>query len=94
MDKARIQAAVKELLLAVGEEPGREGLLETPQRVANMYEEIFSGLEDDPHNYLKIFLLQCRRSPFYLINRFCCRSFHCEIFIQFPCLIPASGRII
>ena len=55
MDKQRIRAAVKELLLAVGEDPRRDGLLETPDRVARMYEEIFAGIEDDPKQYLKIF---------------------------------------
>ena len=40
MDKPRIEAAVRELLLAIGEDPDREGLQETPRRVADMYEEI------------------------------------------------------
>ena len=55
IDKQRVEAAVKELLSAVGEDVDREGLLETPKRVANMYEEIFAGLDDDPKKYLKIF---------------------------------------
>lgn len=55
MDKQRIENAVRELLLAVGEDPQREGLLETPKRVANMYEEIFAGLESDPMQHLKLF---------------------------------------
>lgn len=55
MDKPRIEAAVRELLLAIGEDPEREGLQETPRRVAEMYEEIFAGLEEDPHQHLKIF---------------------------------------
>ena len=55
MDKKRIEAAVTEILLAVGENPDREGLKETPKRVAKMYEEIFSGLHDDPARHLKIF---------------------------------------
>ena len=45
MDKERIEAAVREILIAIGEDPAREGLVETPKRVANMYAEIFSGLE-------------------------------------------------
>lgn len=48
VDKYRIEAAVREILLAVGENPDREGLLETPARVARMYEEIFSGLRENP----------------------------------------------
>lgn len=55
MDKARIEAAVRELLAAIGEDPDREGLQETPRRVANMYEEIFAGLSEDPTKHLKIF---------------------------------------
>src|SRR5438094_1151315 len=48
VDQVRIAAAVREILLAVGEDPDREGLLETPQRVARMYEELFAGLRKDP----------------------------------------------
>ena len=55
MDRERIENAVREILLAVGEDPDREGLLETPSRVARMYEEIFSGIDDDPKRHLKIF---------------------------------------
>ena len=47
MDKARIEKAVREILIAIGEDPDREGLVETPKRVANMYEEIFAGLDTD-----------------------------------------------
>lgn len=45
IDKKAIQEHVKGLLLALGEDPNREGLLETPKRVANMYEEIFEGIQ-------------------------------------------------
>ena len=55
MDKKRIEAAVTELLLAIGEDPQREGLLETPRRVADMYAEFFAGLDEDPHKHVKIF---------------------------------------
>lgn len=55
MDKQRIEAAVREILIAIGEDPDREGLVETPSRVARMYEEIFGGLEDDPTRHLKLF---------------------------------------
>jgi len=48
VDRHRIETAVREILLAVGENPDREGLIETPARVARMYEEIFSGLREDP----------------------------------------------
>ncbi len=52
VDHDRIRRAVREILLAVGEDPDREGLLETPDRVARMYAEMFQGLHDDPGRYL------------------------------------------
>jgi len=52
MDLERAAAAVREILLAVGEDPDREGLKETPRRVARMYEELFSGLHSDPAELL------------------------------------------
>ena len=55
MDKPRIEAAVRELLLAIGEDPDRAGLIETPRRVADMYEEIFAGMSEEPSEHLKIF---------------------------------------
>lgn len=55
MDKERIKAAVREILIAIGEDPDREGLVETPDRVARMYEEIFAGLHKDPRSDIKIF---------------------------------------
>jgi GTP cyclohydrolase I len=53
VDAERIRKAVRELLLAVGEDPDREGLRETPDRVARMYAEIFSGLHRDPREHLQ-----------------------------------------
>ncbi len=55
IDKERVKSAVRELLLAIGENPDREGLLETPDRVARMYEEIFAGLHRDPRQDVKVF---------------------------------------
>lgn len=52
IDHARIEAAVREILRAVGEDPDREGLVETPGRVARMYAELFSGLHKDPRELL------------------------------------------
>ena len=52
VDQPRIEAAVREILLAIGEDPDRDGLLETPARVARMYAEIFSGLHIDPRVHL------------------------------------------
>src|SRR5262249_25983233 len=53
VDQERIQAAVREILLAVGEDPEREGLRETPARVARMYAELFSGIRKDPREPLQ-----------------------------------------
>lgn len=53
VDHARIEAAVREILLAVGEDPDRDGLRETPARVARMYAEILSGLHADPRELLR-----------------------------------------
>ncbi len=49
----RVRAAVREILLAVGEDPDREGLRETPDRVARMYAELFAGLHTDPRELLQ-----------------------------------------
>ncbi|HOB74793.1 MAG TPA: GTP cyclohydrolase I FolE [Phycisphaerae bacterium] len=52
VDLDRIAAAVREILLAVGEDPDREGLQDTPMRVARMYAELFAGLRTDPAAHL------------------------------------------
>ena len=53
VDQERIRRAVREILLAVGEDPDREGLAETPERVARMYAEMFAGLHKDPRELLR-----------------------------------------
>ena len=52
VDKDKIKRAVRDILEAIGEDPDREGLLDTPDRVARMYEEIFSGLGKDAEEIL------------------------------------------
>ncbi|MFM8304417.1 MAG: GTP cyclohydrolase I FolE [Actinomycetota bacterium] len=54
IDKPRIERAVREILVAIGEDPDRDGLLRTPERIADMYEEIVSGLHDDPSRHLTV----------------------------------------
>jgi GTP cyclohydrolase I len=54
VDLLRIEAAVREILIAVGEDPDRDGLRRTPTRVAEMYAEILSGLHDDPSRHLLV----------------------------------------
>jgi GTP cyclohydrolase I len=58
MDKRKIEKAVKMILEAVGEDPQREGLKETPKRVAGFYEEIFAGLSENPRSQLKLYSTQ------------------------------------
>ena len=98
MDKARIEAAVRELLAAVGEDPDREGLLETPRRVANMYEEIFSGLTEDPRQHLKIFhegnaeeMVTVRDIPLYSMCEHHLLPFTGVAHIAY---IPREGRVL
>jgi GTP cyclohydrolase I len=54
VDHARVRSLVRELLEAIGEDPTREGLLETPRRVADMYVELFEGIESDPGEHLRV----------------------------------------
>src|SRR5215210_1743896 len=54
IDRPRIERAVREILLAIGEDPGREGLITTPERVAEAYAHLFSGLDKDPASYLEV----------------------------------------
>ncbi len=68
MDKPRIERAVREILLAMGEDPDREGLLDTPRRIAGMYEEIFSGLKEDPRKHLEVFFQAEQHSELVLVK--------------------------
>jgi GTP cyclohydrolase I len=54
VDKERIEKAIKEVLLAIGENPEREGVKNTPARVARMYEELFWGMNTDPRDFLDV----------------------------------------
>jgi GTP cyclohydrolase I len=54
IDRGRIEKAVREILEAIGEDPDRDGLERTPERVANMYAEIFSGVHDTPDRHLAV----------------------------------------
>ncbi|MFH1191668.1 MAG: GTP cyclohydrolase I FolE [Candidatus Omnitrophota bacterium] len=58
MDKLKIEKAVRQILEAIGEDPKRKDLLETPRRVAQMYEEIFSGIKQNPEKELEVILEQ------------------------------------
>lgn len=98
MDKERIQNAVREILIAVGENPDREGLLETPKRVANMYEEIFAGLTEDPKQHIKFFneqsndeMVIVKDIPFYSMCEHHLLPFFGKAHIGY---IPSDNKII
>jgi GTP cyclohydrolase I len=72
VDQPRIERAVREILEAIGEDPDRDGLLDTPARVARMYAEVFAGLHDDPAAHLNVTfeaghdeMVMVRDIPFY-----------------------------
>jgi GTP cyclohydrolase I len=54
IDRERLEAAVREVLIAIGEDPDRDGMRGTPARVAAMYEEVFAGLREDPREHLTV----------------------------------------
>jgi GTP cyclohydrolase IA len=58
VDRPRIERAVREILLAIGEDPEREGLRDTPARVARMYNELFGGLHEDPRLHVRKFFTE------------------------------------
>ena len=98
MDKERIEKAVREILFAIGEDPDREGLIETPKRVAAMYEEIFSGIEDDPTRHLKVFsendndeIVVVRDIPLYSMCEHHLLPFIGKAHIAY---IPSGGKVI
>lgn len=97
MDQKRIENAVREILLAIGEDPEREGLQETPHRVAKMLEEIFGGLQQDPTEYLKTFKMEnnemvvVRDIPLYSMCEHHLLPFVGKAHIAY---IPADNRII
>ena len=98
MDKERIQNAVREILIAVCENPDREGLLETPKRVANMYEEIFAGLTEDPKQHIKLFneqsndeMVIVKDIPFYSMCEHHLLPFFGKAHIGY---IPSDNKII
>ncbi len=73
-DRERIAAAIRVILIAIGEDPDRDGLVKTPARVARMYEELFAGLSGEPDEYLETTfehahdeMIVVRDIPFYSI---------------------------
>jgi GTP cyclohydrolase I len=58
MDKNKIKKAIRDILEAIGENPNRQDIRKTPERVAEMYEEIFSGILEDPSKELEVLLAE------------------------------------
>ena len=61
VDRARIERAVREILISIGEDPDREGLLGTPERVADAYAYLFAGLGEDPTRHLEVGFMESAR---------------------------------
>ena len=98
MDLPRIENAVREILAAVGEDPDREGLKETPQRVARMYAEVFAGLHRDISKDIKVFheegndeMILIGDIPFYSMCEHHLLPFHGKAHVVY---IPRDGRIL
>ena len=68
VDQERVARAVREILEAIGEDPTREGLRETPRRIAEMYEELFAGLHQDPREVLTTGFQESHREMVILKN--------------------------
>jgi GTP cyclohydrolase I len=97
MDEQRVRAAVRELLEAIGDDAGREGLRDTPDRVARMYTELFSGLSEDPAVHLKVFeesgdeMVIVRDIPFYSMCEHHLLPFFGKAHIAY---LPANRRVL
>ena len=97
MDLPRIENAVREILEAIGEDPDREGLQETPQRVARMYAEVFLGLHRDINKDIKTFhgegndeMILIGDIPFYSMCEHHLLPFHGKAHVVY---IPKDGKI-
>ncbi|MBD1371631.1 GTP cyclohydrolase I FolE [Hazenella sp. IB182357] len=97
VDKRKIEEAVRMILEAVGENPDREGLLDTPARVGRMYEEIFSGLHEDPKkHFATIFsedheeLVLVKDIPFFSTCEHHLVPFFGKVHVGY---IPQGGRV-
>lgn len=97
MDQEKLEQAVRMIIEAIGEDPNREGLLDTPKRVAKMYEEVFSGLQQDPREYFQVVfseeheeLVLVKDIPFYSM----CEHHLVPFFgVAHVGYIPKGGRV-
>jgi len=98
MDTKKIEEAITMILEAIGEDPSREGLKNTPERVAKMYEEVFKGLEQNPEKDLEVYFTDKHEEMVLLTDiplySFC--EHHLLPFVgkAHVAYIPADGRIV
>ncbi|MGI6082665.1 MAG: GTP cyclohydrolase I FolE [Limnochordia bacterium] len=97
VDKEKIRMAMQLMIEAIGEDPNREGLRDTPRRVADMYEEIFSGLYEDVGQHLEVVfeegheeLILVKNIPFYSMCEHHFLPFIGEAHVAY---IPTEGRV-
>jgi GTP cyclohydrolase I len=97
MDKKKIEKAIRDILEAIGEDPKKKDLLDTPKRVSQMYEEIFSGINQDPEEELEVVLEQKHNEiillkgiPLYSICEHHLLPFIGKAHIAY---IPKNGRV-
>jgi len=97
INKQDIKAAIEKILLAIGEDVDRDGLIDTPKRISEMYAEIFEGLNIDPASYLNVDfevahdeMVILRDIPFYSMCEHHFLPFHGEAHVGY---IP-DGRVV
>lgn len=98
MDKPKIERAIKDILEAIGEDPNREGLIDTPRRIANMYEEIFAGMTQDESKHLDVIfkeddheeLVLVKDIPFYSMCEHHLVPFYGKAHVAY---IPKNGKL-
>lgn len=98
IDKAKIETAVRMILEAIGEDPQREGLINTPGRVARLYEEVFSGLDKEPGDLLEVLfteyhdeLVLVKDIPLYSMCEHHLLPFYGKAHVAY---IPKGGKVV
>ncbi|HEX3010768.1 MAG TPA: GTP cyclohydrolase I FolE [Syntrophomonadaceae bacterium] len=98
IDTDKIEKAVTMMLEAIGEDPSREGLVDTPARVARMYQEIFAGLDETPQDFLKVSfteyhdeLVLVRDIPLYSMCEHHLLPFYGKAHVAY---IPRGGKVV
>lgn len=97
VDHEKIEAAVRMILEAIGEDPDREGLVDTPKRVARMYEELFTGMNEDPGEHFSVIfneeheeLVLVKDIPFFSMCEHHLVPFFGQAHVAY---IPRDGRV-